>query len=707
MGEAIMWPWKKKGIETLLGPQFDEFFGRDTKGIPGIKTRTAALNSYRGWVFDAVNLISNRVSTAELELFTMSGEEEIPVTPERFKFLQTWMNPNPLYSGRMLREIVQVFLDLTGEGYILKVKNNMGFPEQLWPIRPGTIELMFKDGVYFFDHQSERGRRRWELDDIIYLRYADPRNPLKGYSPFMASGIQYDVDMSVDSYQKTMFESGGWFQYALSTDQSMTEPQIKSMREGWYNAVKNLKDKFKPPILQKGLKLTQMQQSSLDLGTDKTSDAMRDKILAAYGVPKALLGMLEGIQRANLEGTEYVFAINQLQPRLDTWVDAIKPTLQALDPRIQVRFKSTVPLDREMRRKDAESMQGMGALSVQETREIFGFNPDFPKGHTVMLPFNVLAVSTDNQGGNSGTTDDKTATIELSLAGLSGQSKGAETLSSAPAHLSKSFWTPEKKDLFQKQFEDETEARERRWMPPIKRWAGKWEKYGLGVIEREVKSAEAKYAGWGEARVRADYKVKQQVPDEIVALILESSGKLHTIDFKEAANEALAFVGVTDPFNMENPSVIEFLKTRTRRFTDSQSIKYADDLERILQAGIVEGQTVAEISTTFKELMGWEKEGYRATRIARTEVISVSNKARRDGFTEAGVPKKSWSSARDGDVRTNHEMADIKYSTAPIPMDEEFVIPVSGVTCQEPANSGDAAEDIQCRCTIRPERDEE
>ncbi|KKK87162.1 hypothetical protein LCGC14_2755960, partial [marine sediment metagenome] len=149
----------------------------------------------------------------------------------------------------------------------------------------------------------------------------------------------------------------------------------------------------------------------------------------------------------------------------------------------------------------------------------------------------------------------------------------------------------------------------------------------------------------------------------------------------------------------------EFLKTRTRRFTDLQSIKYADDLERILQTGIVEGKTVAEISGEFKKLMGWEKEGYRATRIARTEVISVSNQARHDSYIEAGVPKKSWSSARTGDLREEHLAYDFVTSAEPIPISEEFEV-VPGVV-GGPANTGQADHDINCRCTERPERDDE
>ena len=189
-------------------------------------------------------------------------------------------------------------------------------------------------------------------------------------------------------------------------------------------------------------------------------------------------------------------------------------------------------------------------------------------------------------------------------------------------------------------------------------------------------------------------------------MIIATAGMLHAIDFKEAGQEALIFLGLEGAFNMENPLFVSYLGEKSRTLATEQVKLLADRLETILKEGVVEGLTVAQMTEQIREMYDFER-GYRAAKIARTEVISASNRARREGFKQGGVKKKSWVSARDNEVRTNHLAADEKYSAVPIPIDEPFIIPNSNVSCQEPCNSGVASEDIGCRCTLRPEKEEE
>jgi len=98
--------------------------------------------------------------------------------------------------------------------------------------------------------------------------------------------------------------------------------------------------------------------------------------------------------------------------------------------------------------------------------------------------------------------------------------------------------------------------------------------------------------------------------------------------------------------------------------------------------------------------------GYRSDRIARTEVVGGSNRGARDGYKEAGVEKKSWLSARDPAVRPSHLAAEEQYTREPIGIDESFVLE-SGASCLEPGNTGQADEDINCRCAILAETEEE
>ena len=163
-----MWPWKKKGVETWGDSRFDDWFGRSTKGIPGIKSDRASIASYRAWTYAAANLISNIVSTTELELFIEKDGMEVPVNADQFKWLNTWDNPHPLFSGRMLRKLTQIYLELTGRAYIVEVKNNMGFPDMMIPVPPEKMKLREGSGIWYFEQETDGGKKRLELDEVQY-----------------------------------------------------------------------------------------------------------------------------------------------------------------------------------------------------------------------------------------------------------------------------------------------------------------------------------------------------------------------------------------------------------------------------------------------------------------------------------------------------------------------------------------------------------
>lgn len=671
-----------KSWDQLLSTDFDEFFGRTVRKHRTIKSDSQALKSNRGVVYDCTNLIGNRISSTELEFYYEKDGEDVPLTEDQFKFIRVWNNPNPLFSRRAMKKVVQIHQELTGEGYIYKARNMSGMVEQLWPIIPTEINLKYERGEYYFEHQTVSGKERYPLNDVIYLRDANVTSMLNGYSPLQAKGVEYDINAEIKRYHLDLFESDAWFPYALSTDQTVTKPQADMIKAGWVESRKEGRNT--PPVLQKGLSLTQLKQSALDLGVQDVTNQTRDDILMAFSIHISMLGKSEGILRANLDAIETQFAKNVLLPRLDTWKDGIQPTITELDPRVKIRFKNIVPKDKEAILKETETMIRNGLLSIEEGRERHGYNPDFRPGDTVLVPINMFPATT---GGNGQRAIDVTP------------------IKSLPK---KKEWDQERKDAYQKKFEMDTEAREKRWLPQIKKWVSVWEKEALRYAREELKAASDKYNGWGVARVRADYKesiTKQPDTTRIEELILTSAGKLHRLDFQEAGEEAIAFVGVDITFNMDAPEIVRYLGEKTRNFASEQTRRMANELESILRTGVTDGQTIIEITDKIKEVMEWESEGYRAARVARTEVISASNRARTEGFTQAGVKRRSWSSSRDMNVRDTHLDADARTSSNPIGINEDFVLS-SGARGPEPGSMSEAGENINCRCTTRPELEE-
>jgi len=112
-----------------------------------------------------------------------------------------------------------------------------------------------------------------------------------------------------------------------------------------------------------------------------------------------------------------------------------------------------------------------------------------------------------------------------------------------------------------------------------------------------------------------------------------------------------------------------------------EGIQNGDGIEVIAREMVRAGSGIADVK--------------RARVIARTEIISASNKGSLEGAKDTGIPlKKEWLATRDNRTRIEHAEADGQA----VLMDEDFI--VMGEEMEYPGDpSGSASNVINCRCT--------
>jgi uncharacterized protein with gpF-like domain len=114
-----------------------------------------------------------------------------------------------------------------------------------------------------------------------------------------------------------------------------------------------------------------------------------------------------------------------------------------------------------------------------------------------------------------------------------------------------------------------------------------------------------------------------------------------------------------------------------------------------LQDGINRGDGIEVIAREMVRAGSGIADVKRARVIARTEIISASNKGSLEGAKDTGIPlKKEWLATRDNRTRIEHGEADGQA----VLMDQDFI--VMGEEMEYPGDpSGSAANVINCRCT--------
>lgn len=119
-----------------------------------------------------------------------------------------------------------------------------------------------------------------------------------------------------------------------------------------------------------------------------------------------------------------------------------------------------------------------------------------------------------------------------------------------------------------------------------------------------------------------------------------------------------------------------------------------DYILRIMGQAISEGWSIQDTAARIADKVGGVD---RATRIARTEIISASNLGSIEGARATGLPlKKIWLATRDNRTRETHSIVDGQERALEEPFD------VGGYEMMFPGDwsmGADVAEVIMCRCT--------
>lgn len=122
-------------------------------------------------------------------------------------------------------------------------------------------------------------------------------------------------------------------------------------------------------------------------------------------------------------------------------------------------------------------------------------------------------------------------------------------------------------------------------------------------------------------------------------------------------------------------------------------------VEAAVNRGLAEGLSVAELQASVKRLP--EMSTARALTVARTESARVvtegSNAAMQAAQASGARVARRWVSARDAATRPSHRALEGEE----VAVGQAWTFP-DGTATQGPGLSGVAAEDINCRCAVRP-----
>jgi HK97 family phage portal protein len=701
-----------------------------------IRTPSQQLDSYLGWVYAAVQILSGDVSARPYSVFNTTGAskrewEEVELHPALIR-------PNEHQTWEDFAELTSVHLDLAGRAYWHFISSTPGGQVQ-------GMETIVPSWVVGFDIENGRlvrwriqvpGKQLTKIDaeDIVFMRWPHPTNPLDGASPIQAFALSYNIDLYARAYTGELLQNRAQPQGIISSEQTVTQEQADMLSERWLDRYGEGETKNGPAVLGQGAAYQAISLSVRDLAFLELAQLSRDQMLAIYRVPASKLGLVEDANLANSREAANTYAENALVPRLNKQQRAINTRVltRLYDDATNLKFEYESPIRRDVNAEVTRSHQGLvsGTVRVNEHRETLGLEPD-PNGNVYYIPLGVRIVEDieprepfapapvplpDDDGDEPDDTDKSIAAAmakfgkfvnsieagvvtklsdqDFELSGLRFKAVQAAVESKMKAALRRLFSNQAKLiisklkgsnsvDLevaviaYMKEFREraltwtDPNSEEFLALPPIK----------FGIVDDAISETAAE---WNKV-------LSQLTLDSFengFELLSNEVASAHLLDFELFQASAATWA------NSQAGHAIVGIQATTQK-----------EVGALIANAVEEGDSIAKISKAISDKFDTYK-GFRAETIARTETSNATNFGKHFHVSESerqlGISYlKTWNPVEGDRTREHHRAQNISPAQT-IPFAEDFI--VNGEAMARPLDDRGSADNvINCRCTTTVE----
>lgn len=323
-------------------------------------SRTDYLELYRSWVYACVSTIADDLSSLDYRL----------LDPKNNAIQHEYMK---LITRDFLWYIV-AYLKLNGSVYIRKIGDKTGrriYALQL--LRPDLMIPQWNSShtkVERYLYSFGGNQTSFLPDELIEIHNFNPYEPLgmqsKWYGDVQAAALAIDMEYAGETRNRKFFENANFPGAILSSASNISAEEAERLEDAFNNKYKWVNNAHKLLVLGNGAKIERPAPGQKEADFVEQQRLSFEKILAIFKVPKAKLGMGEGVNVGNVKAFEVIFARWVIRPlaykiaeRLTQWLFKDIGTLE---------FLNVVPVDEAELRNDYMA----GTITRNEYRVLTG-----------------------------------------------------------------------------------------------------------------------------------------------------------------------------------------------------------------------------------------------------------------------------------------------------------------------------------------------
>jgi HK97 family phage portal protein len=644
--------------ETELGV-FNTIGGYRANDLMSKRSEAEILGYYRSWVKVAIDAIAEKIGEIQFELYNAKGDKI-----ETHEILNTLNSPNEYFTKYTFFHRLIAYYLLSGEAPIFKQSGKKS--KKLILLPPTGFKGVWKDngtGLSHFELPLNGTAKRYEVEEIVPFFAFNPTDPMDGFSSTRANVYGIESMIEMENWQYQFYARGGIPPYAVIYDSKLTKPQVDKVKTRLLQEYSGSNNAFTPLVLSGGAKVETTGLTPKDIELTEQEKGIRDKILGQFRVPKAVVGAVDDVNRANAEASIYTFMLNTITPKMQLITDMLnKFWVSDWEGGLHLKFVNPVPQNRV---EEAQVRKTRGAwVTINELRAEEGLPP--VANGDVFIGVSPINLSVDT---------------ERKFRALSEKIERVK--------LASNITEKDDRQALLKMLDRSAKGYEARWVKSYRAYAKDLEQRLIKAL-KESKSMNI-------TKVATDLMDSSKEVGAVIDIL-----KLFYDDIGyEAILDAIAILDVDnlDPDTIAR-IVAEFYTPILEKTASIIVNTVRESIQNSLLTGLSEGEGIDDLAARIKEVANWMSTT-QAQAIAETETTKITNGAFQITYEQTNAPYKEWVNLGDGRVRQAHQDDNISDANGGmiVSIDDSFL--VGGEYLKYPGDpTGEPENVIRCRCRI-------
>ena len=601
----------------------------------------AAMNAYNGWVYACATVIGEELAKTKFRLFQINKNDD---REEIFshELLDQLNRPNNYQTGWEMKFLLGVHLVMVGKAYLFLdgVTSENDKPTGLYPLLPQFVKPIMGETVqdlikgYEYTLRPEK-KQIYSPAQVLCVRQPSPLKPFDGLGVVAGIPGWVDSDNYATEFNRKFFENyamvGGYLESSNYSSPEMLDYMAKKFEELHAGS----KNAYKTVAMPEGTKFTPAQRTQQEMDFTNSSKDMRDKIMAAFRVPKSVLGLTEDVNRANAEATDYIFATRTIKPKLDLITEFFNIYLvPRYGENLVLGYVDPTPQNQLVEiEQDKSALAQQPYKTVNEVREEHGL-PPISNGDAVMTDFSKSPLGEAAKATKKYKPQSKGVVVNRMPKRKNLINDIADSLAKSAAKALNEIPQKSKKELDREQMQVVWKGIVQRVTPFEKKIMENMQ----AVNKKIFKQVNANIAKIKNKTVDPDELYDE---DEIVTAAIDLNSPVLTDLYKKEGLAAAKLINRED-FKF-SPELKKALDKAIELLGQSYSDTTKELLKNSLQAAIDDGVSIPE---RIKEISEYCDE-VRAEAVAKTESFRVANTAAKESWKQNGITKIIWFTAED------------------------------------------------------------